>query len=167
MHRPSAMAYKWSNILNTDADGWWIVQTIVRPSWDNCFSNDTTCVDVELSKLLYGSLMDFDGNLNATRNGHAMMTLILRLDLLTSLVHRKTSPVDCLLILVRLLNVFVVLSINHRLVFVLTPSNRSPSIFRSPASKLMRTMTFPKSFPSQNQTHPIFLIRIRVIGAQF
>lgn len=52
MHWPSASAYKWSNKPKTNADGWWMVHTIVRPSCANCFNSTTTCVDVELSRPL-------------------------------------------------------------------------------------------------------------------
>lgn len=52
MHFPSATAYRWSNMPNTIADGWCMVEIIVRPSRASFFSNETTCVDVELSKPL-------------------------------------------------------------------------------------------------------------------
>lgn len=63
MQLPSAIAYKWSNISNTNADGWCIVQTMVRPSFANIFSKAIHCVEVELSSPLVGSSINIIGGL--------------------------------------------------------------------------------------------------------
>jgi hypothetical protein len=51
-HCPSASVYKWSNISNSLALGWWMVQMIVRPPRANDFNREMHWKQEELSRPL-------------------------------------------------------------------------------------------------------------------
>jgi hypothetical protein len=51
-HRPWESTYTWSNIWNSDALGWCMVQMIVRPCRASFCSKDTHCVHDKLSRPL-------------------------------------------------------------------------------------------------------------------
>lgn len=62
-HCPSASVYKWSNISNSLADGWCIVQIIVRPPAARVFNRDMHWKQEELSRPLVGSSKNMIGGL--------------------------------------------------------------------------------------------------------
>lgn len=99
MQCPSAIAYRWSNKPNTIADGWCIVQTMVRPPCANCFNSKITCVDIELSRPLQ---LLWDHPSNHTINWRSLIRFTL-------LVHRKTLLADYQLAPKRLRDVFAAL----------------------------------------------------------
>jgi len=62
-HRPCDTTYTWSNSWNSDAAGWWIVHTIVRPCLARVRNSSSTCLAVTLSSPLQSStLLGFYSN---------------------------------------------------------------------------------------------------------
>ncbi|KAK3927919.1 Chromosome partition protein Smc, partial [Frankliniella fusca] len=61
--RPPTTRYSWSSISNTVADGWWMVQTTVRPWRASRRSTPTHCLVVDESRPLVGSSKNMTGGL--------------------------------------------------------------------------------------------------------
>lgn len=68
MHCPSANVYRKSNISNNRAEGWWMVQMIVRPPLERDFSNDMHWKHDELSNPEVGSSKNITGGLFTNSN---------------------------------------------------------------------------------------------------
>lgn len=62
-HCPSAKVYKWSNISNSLAEGWWMVQMMVRPPLARVFSSEMHWKHDELSRPEVGSSKNIMGGL--------------------------------------------------------------------------------------------------------
>lgn len=71
MHCPWAIANNWSNNSKISALGWWIVHTIVRPWFDNCFKRLMHWNDIDESNPVVGSSKNITGGLLTSSNAIA------------------------------------------------------------------------------------------------